>query len=157
MSNVDISAELSHADDEEGASQDETSSLLSSRPRTAEIGCCASIYDPRQSVYRYISLVFICLLTFGPYFCYVSTSALESQFERDLGISTTQYALFNSLYSWPNIVLCFFGGILIDRVFGIRFGTILFSAIVSVGHILFGYGAYVNSLWTMYLGRFIFG
>lgn len=24
-------------------------------------------------------------------------------------------------YSWPNVVLCFFGGFLIDRVFGIRY------------------------------------
>ena len=117
----------------------------------------SALFDPRRKYYRYLGLFFICFLTFGPYFCYVTPSALESQFERDLSITTTQYTLFNSLYSWPNILLCFFGGVLIDRLFGIRFGTILFAITVTVGQVLFGYGAYVNNLWIMYLGRFIFG
>jgi MFS family permease len=121
------------------------------------VGVCSSLFDPRKSYYRYFGLVFICMLTFGPYFCFVIPSALEAQFERDLSISTTQYTLFNSLYSWPNIVLCFFGGILIDRVFGIRYGTIWFSITVTAGQALFGYGAYVNNMWLMYVGRFVFG
>jgi MFS family permease len=116
-----------------------------------------SLFDPRKKFFRYFSLIFICLLTFGPYFCYVIPSALEKQFEHDLSISTTQYTLFNSLYSWPNIILCFCGGILIDRVFGLKFGTIIFSCTVLLGQFLFGYGAYHNNLWMMYIGRFVFG
>jgi MFS family permease len=135
-----------------------SNSINATEPNEGEsVGVCSSLFDPRRKPYRYFGLIFICLLTFGPYFCFVIPSALESKFERDLSISTTQYTLFNSLYSWPNIVLCFFGGILIDRVFGIRYGTIWFSITVTIGQVLFGYGAYVNNLWLMYVGRFVFG
>ncbi|CAF0723161.1 unnamed protein product [Brachionus calyciflorus] len=115
------------------------------------------LFDPRAKFYRYFSLIFICLLTFGPYFCYVLPGALENEFERDLRISTTQFTIFTSLYSWPNIILCFFGGFLIDRVLGVRLGAILFSCFVTVGQILFAYGAYTRNIWMMYIGRFIFG
>ena len=45
------------------------------------------------------------------------------------------YALMYSLYSWPNVILSFFGGLLIDRVFGIRVGTIVFSVLICVGQV----------------------
>ncbi|PNI78064.1 MFSD1 isoform 19, partial [Pan troglodytes] len=35
-------------------------------------------------------------------------------------VNTTKFMLLYAWYSWPNVVLCFFGGFLIDRVFGIR-------------------------------------
>lgn len=31
------------------------------------------------------------------------------------------FMLLYSLYSWPNVFLCFLGGYLIDKVFGIRY------------------------------------
>ena len=54
-------------------------------------------------------------------------------------------------------VLCFFGGYLIDRVLGMRFGAILFSCLITFGQILFGYGAYCNKTIMMDIGRFVFG
>jgi len=47
------------------------------------------------------------------------------------------------MYSWPNVILCFFGGFLIDRVFGVRWGAIIFSAIVTVGQVMFTYIKYL--------------
>lgn len=114
-------------------------------------------FDPNKKSFRYFSLVFICLLTTGPYFCYVLPGALEKEFEHDLDISTTQFTIFTSLYSWPNIILCFFGGFLIDRVLGVRLGTIIFSCFVTIGQLMFAIGAYTKSIWLMYIGRFIFG
>ncbi len=38
-----------------------------------------------------------------------------------MDISQGQFMLMYSLYSWPNVVLCFFGGFLMDRVLGLRF------------------------------------
>lgn len=35
-------------------------------------------------------------------------------------VNTAQFMALYAWYSWPNVVLCFFGGFLIDRVFGIR-------------------------------------
>ena len=117
----------------------------------------SSLWDPRGKFYRYFSLIFICLLTFGSYFCYVLPGALQDHFEKDLKISTSKFTLFISLYSWPNVVLCFFGGFLIDNLLGIQMGAIVFSCLVTVGQLLFGYGAYCNKVWLMMVGRFIFG
>jgi MFS family permease len=87
----------------------------------------------------------------------VLPGALQDHFEKDLKISTSKFTLFISLYSWPNVVLCFFGGFLIDNLLGIQMGAIVFSCLVTVGQILFGYGAYCNKVWLMMVGRFIFG
>jgi hypothetical protein len=35
-------------------------------------------------------------------------------------ISYSQFMLMYSLYSWPNVILCFFGGYMIDKWIGIR-------------------------------------
>ncbi|XP_076824533.1 lysosomal dipeptide transporter MFSD1-like [Clavelina lepadiformis] len=60
-------------------------------------------------------------------------------------------------YSWPNVVLCFFGGFLLDRVFGVRLGSIIFSVFVLIGQLIYALGATVEKLWLMDVGRFIFG
>ena len=117
----------------------------------------SQLADPRRKFYRYFALFFISMLTFGPYFCYVLPGALEKEIERDLSISTTQFTVFTSLYSWPNVVLCFFGGYLIDRVLGIRLGAIIFSCLITFGQILFGYAAYTDNVVLMDVARFIFG
>ena len=45
-----------------------------------------------------------------------------------------------SRYSWPNVVLCLFGGFLLDRVFGIRLGTIIFCLFITGGQLIFALG-----------------
>ena len=67
-------------------------------------------------------------------------AALQDNFKKDLKISTATFTTFYSWYSWPNVILCFFGGVLIDRVFGIRLGAIIFSMIIFIGQILFAVG-----------------
>lgn len=37
-----------------------------------------------------------------------------------MNLNTAQFMQLYAWYSWPNVVLCFLGGFLIDRVFGIR-------------------------------------
>ena len=56
-------------------------------------------------------------------------------------VNTTKFMLRYAWYSWPNVVLCFFGGFLIDQPFGIRWGTIIFSC-------------YLFLLWVEYLMLF---
>ena len=85
--------------------------------------------------HRFIFLVLICFLSFGSYFVYDNPAALQSQFEQvkshrlvflafnavqDLNLSTARFMLMYAVYSWPNVALCFFGGFLMDRVFGVR-------------------------------------
>lgn len=51
----------------------------------------------------------------GSYFCYDNPAALEDVFEKGLNYTVTEFSLLYSVYSWPNVVLCFVGGYLIDR------------------------------------------
>ncbi|ELT99040.1 hypothetical protein CAPTEDRAFT_162862 [Capitella teleta] len=121
-------------------------------------GCGATAAcDPMRPYHRYCVLFVMCFLSFGSYFCYDNPAALQDRIENDLKINTSEFMQLYSFYSWPNVVLCFFGGFLIDRVFGIRLGAIIFSTFVVVGQLLFAAGAYTGSLWLMCAGRFIFG
>lgn len=91
------------------------------------------------------------------YFCYDNPGALQDNFKADLDLTTTQFAMLYSIYSWPNVILCFIGGFLIDRVFGIRLGTIIYMFILMIGQLVFAFGATINGFYIMLLGRFIFG
>ncbi|XP_050361562.1 major facilitator superfamily domain-containing protein 1-like [Nymphalis io] len=112
---------------------------------------------PSNRVHRFIALILMCFLCFGSYFCYDTPGALADNFKDDSHLNTSQFALLYSIYSWPNVILCFIGGYLVDRYFGIRLGTIIYMTIVFVGAVVFALGVYINAYWLMILGRFIFG
>ncbi|XP_071798921.1 lysosomal dipeptide transporter MFSD1-like [Asterias amurensis] len=123
-------------------------------------GCAGAckVCDPRSAWHRYtFVLALVCLLSFGSYYCYDTPSALEDIIKEDLNVNTSQYVLLYSLYSWPNVILCFFGGFLIDKVFGIRVGTLVFGGFVLAGQCVFALGALLDNFTCMLAGRFIFG
>ncbi|KAL9845272.1 LOW QUALITY PROTEIN: lysosomal dipeptide transporter MFSD1 [Geothlypis trichas] len=121
-------------------------------PRALPAAC-----DPRRLPHRLLVLALMCFLGFGSYFCYDNPAALQTQVQRDMKVNTAQFMALYAWYSWPNVVLCFFGGFLIDRVFGIRLGTVIFSIFVCAGQVVFALGALFNTFWLMEVGRFIFG
>ncbi|PAA85696.1 hypothetical protein BOX15_Mlig018958g3 [Macrostomum lignano] len=118
-------------------------------------GCAAC--NPRSALHRYLALSFMCFLSFGSYFCYDNPSALQDVMTEDLSLTTAQYSSFYAWYSWPNVVLSMIGGYLIDRLFGIRLGAIIFSSFCLVGQLLFAFGAFINKVWLMDAARFLFG
>ncbi|XP_069354272.1 lysosomal dipeptide transporter MFSD1-like [Maniola hyperantus] len=116
-----------------------------------------SCFHPATKTHRFIGLVLMCFLCFGSYFCYDTPGALADNFKSDSHLNTSQFALLYSIYSWPNVILCFIGGYLVDRCFGVRLGTIIYMTIVFIGAVVFAFGVYINAYWLMILGRFIFG
>lgn len=121
-------------------------------------GCAAKpCCNPTHWLYRFLALLFMSLLGFGSYFCYDIPGALQDNFISDMELTTSEFVYLYSWYSWPNVVLCFFGGFLIDRVFGIRLGTIICATLLVVGQILFALGGIFNTFWLMVVGRFVFG
>lgn len=72
-------------------------------------------------------------------------------------MSTSKFVLLYSIYSWPNVILCFIGGFLLDSVFGIRLGTVIYMGLTLIGQIVFATGAIIDAFWLMMVGRFIFG
>ncbi|KAJ8368807.1 hypothetical protein SKAU_G00088350 [Synaphobranchus kaupii] len=117
----------------------------------------AAVCDPSRLAHRVVVLTFMCFLGFGSYFCYDNPAALQIQVQKDMKLTTSQFMQLYAWYSWPNVVLCFFGGFLLDRVFGIRLGTVIFSLFVCFGQVIFAAGALFNAFWLMEVGRFVFG
>ncbi|KAJ8388672.1 hypothetical protein AAFF_G00130810 [Aldrovandia affinis] len=117
----------------------------------------AAICDPSRLPHRIVVLVFMCFLGFGSYFCYDNPAALQTQVQQDMKLNTAKFMQLYAWYSWPNVVLCFLGGFMLDRVFGIRLGTVIFSLFVCVGQVIFAAGALFNAFWLMEVGRFVFG
>ncbi|XP_055546057.1 major facilitator superfamily domain-containing protein 1-like isoform X2 [Wyeomyia smithii] len=115
--------------------------------------CC----NPTSFLHRFMALILMCLVGFGSYFCYDNPGALQDKFKSDLDLTTSQFVWLYSIYSWPNVILCFIGGFLIDRVFGIRLGTIIYMFILLIGQLIFATGGLINQFWLMILGRFLFG
>lgn len=97
----------------------------------------------------------LALLFSGSYFCYDGPGALQDEFETDLELSVAQFSYLYAWYSWPNTILCFFGGYLIDRVFGIRLGAIIFGSFILLGQLVFAFGTFSDLFWMMCLGRFM--
>ncbi|XP_058816315.1 major facilitator superfamily domain-containing protein 1-like [Topomyia yanbarensis] len=126
--------------------------------RQEQPGCGSSVCcNPTSALHRFIALILMCLVGFGSYFCYDNPGALQDKFKSDLDLTTTQFVWLYSIYSWPNVILCFIGGFLIDRVFGIRLGTIIYMFILLIGQLVFATGGLINQFWLMILGRFLFG
>ncbi|XP_043680857.1 major facilitator superfamily domain-containing protein 1-like isoform X2 [Vespula pensylvanica] len=128
-------------------------SLDRSEDEVALQGFCS----PKKLPYRFLGLALMCLLGFGSYFCFDNPGALQDNFKTDLQMSTSKFVLLYSIYSWPNVILCFIGGFLLDSVFGVRLGTIIYMGLTLIGQLIFATGATINAFWLMMIGRFVFG
>lgn len=113
--------------------------------------------SPKRLPYRFLGLALMCILGFGSFFCFDNPGALQDNFRTDLQMPTSKFVLLYSIYSWPNVILCFIGGFLLDSVFGIRLGTVIYMGLTLIGQIIFASGAMINTFWLMMLGRFVFG
>ena len=125
------------------------------QPTKEKHPCCST--HPKSVSYQVTVCVLICFLSFGSYFCFDNPAALHSEFREDLEMTEVQFMNLYAWYSWPNVVLSFIGGFLIDKVFGVRLGASIFSLFLIAGQFVFAAGAFINAHWLCYLGRFIFG
>ena len=112
---------------------------------------------PQALLHRVTALLLMCLLGFGSYFCFDNPGALQSEIKTSLNITTAQFSNLYAWYCWPNGVLPIVGGFLMDRVLGIRFGTMVFALFIVIGQIIFALGGFFDALWIMEIGRFVFG
>jgi MFS family permease len=93
------------------------------------------------------------LALFGNYYVYDSIGPLAEQLSRELGYSDTQIGTLNAIYSVPNIVLVFVGGILVDR-YGPGLVTFWSALVCLVGAALTALG---TPFALMAAGRLMFG
>jgi len=72
------------------------------------------------------------------------------------GMSENTFGLLSSVYSYPNVILPLFGGLLVDY-FGVRRAAVFFTGLVFIGSLLFSIGLWVKSTPLMIVARIIFG
>ena len=99
-------------------------------------------------------------VTYGNYYCYDIPGALNTQLrdyiQSDYAKYQTQINLLYSVYSLPNILIPFFGGILIDKL-SPNVMIIVFSLLVCTGQAVFSIGTTYRNFELMLAGRLIFG
>ncbi len=112
---------------------------------------------PQRAGHRLAALVLMCLFGFGSYFCFDNPGALQREIKEAMHVDTFQFANLYAWYSWPNVILPIIGGYLMDTVFGIRLGTVIFAGIICVGQFIFAAGGLFYNYYFMQVGRFVFG
>jgi len=127
----------------------ETTALIKPKPSCLDVA------------YRWIVLGFIMWLTFGSYWVFDTPGAIFKQLQTWFGGEDKYTSADNlnlySVYSYPNTILCFFGGFIIDRITGLRMGAILFCGLILLGESIFAVGIQVEQYYMCLVGRFIFG
>ena len=116
-----------------------------------------ALLDPRRLAYGYMLVALLCLIKASVEYNRDMPAALERVIINVMRVTITQYELLYSLYSWPNVVLPVIGGILLDRVLGLRLGLIIFVSLSCLGQLLLSMGGYFNLFWLMVVGRFFYG
>ena len=116
---------------------------------------------PRQkSPLRWLILMLCCISTFGDYYCFDNPGAvhdhLESQFDFLGQNFEYYYNLLYSIYSIVNIFIPLIGGNLI-KIYGNKNMFLVFAIIIVLGQLIVYLGCKNNSIYTMLIGRVIFG
>ncbi|KNE70373.1 hypothetical protein AMAG_14513 [Allomyces macrogynus ATCC 38327] len=110
---------------------------------------------------RWLVLSLTCTVLVGCWFAYDQVAALNIPLETYLHLATPaeyQYLIgsFYIVYSLPNIILPFVGGVLIDK-YGPRTIAVLFSLLVVAGQLIFVTGLVDRTPGWAIFGRFVFG
>lgn len=115
------------------------------------IGCS------RSSSFRFIALIFIAFAVFLYSTNYNMPGSMETVTESTFSLLPYEFEYMYSVYSLPNVILCFFSGLLIDNVFGLYIGSFIFGTVSFIGQGVISAGGFCHHYWLMLLGRFING
>ena len=107
--------------------------------------------------YKYLFLFLISSIRFASNFCVELPSGLENTIIKVMGVTTAEYDLLYSVSAWPSIVLCLVGGLLIDKLLGLRLGLLIVVSSVLFGQIVWAVGGLIDNYIVMLVGRFFIG
>lgn len=127
---------------------------------------------------RWGMLIMVGFVLAANYYFYDALSPLKKTLTDEFGFSSTDFGLFVSVYSIPNVffLMAVLGGVILDKL-GIRRTGFMFISFMAFGSLITAYGAsemYTNGGWgygfmssflpnyspelkMMLLGRFLFG
>lgn len=93
---------------------------------------------------------------FGNMYFFDQTSATEQEILSATGMSEQMFGVMSAVYSWPNVIIPLFGGVLIDLA-GVRLAVLFFTTLVLLGSVLFTLGLWWNSVPTLIVARTLYG
>jgi len=103
-------------------------------------------------------LILICFAGFGIYFVYDLPAAVGVDFKTATNMSQSDFMFtFYSLYSYPSAISAVFSGILIDNIFGLGLGGVVFAALAVVSQIVIFAGLHFRNNFLLGFGRFLHG
>ncbi len=103
---------------------------------------------PKSKLRRlvWLGLPFIGSLQFATYVCYYNPQPLQTALLDDpLYLSSSEYNLLFSAFSFPNIFLSLIGGYIIDKK-GLKFSLFLYSTLLLLGQVISTVGIWVRGL-----------
>jgi len=104
---------------------------------------------------RWLVLALACFTCLGEYFCVDLPQALQTAMMDKLGLEVMDFNAIYSFYSFPNTVLPFFGGLIIDYL-GIKTAYLVFALFVILGQVVGTFGVYQLNMTIILVGRVIF-
>ena len=121
-----------------------------------DVQCCNTRCQPQKAV-SYVILAAMCLSMFGTGFCTHIPAALEHTIINVMRLDFSHFELLYSFYNWPNIILVLIGGVLVDKVLGLRVGYFLSLVLSCIGQLSIALGGFFDQFWLMVLGRLVLG
>lgn len=117
-----------------------------------------SIIKKVSTFWRWAAVPFVGVLQFTNYFCYYNPQPLQTTLLKPpLQLTSTEYNILFSIYSFPNIVMTPIGGWMIDKK-GLYFSMIVFIIFMIIGQSLIVFlGGVFNNYSIILVGRFISG
>lgn len=112
--------------------------------------------DPKRGPLRFLLLLFCAIFMFGNYYFLDQTTAIQDSLVNENILSSEEFGILSSVYSYPNCVLPLLGGFLLDRI-GVDAACIGFAFLVLAGQAIFTLGLYLRSLPLLFLSRVVFG
>lgn len=106
---------------------------------------------------RFFIAVLVAFIIFGNHYTRDAPGALEKQLENELGFSTHEYSLLNSIYFIPNIVTPLMAGIFIRDLGGVPKAFLLSTIVAAAGHLVVGMGVEMESKIAMFAGKILAG
>lgn len=80
-----------------------------------------AVFNPDTNAFKLAILLGACFLTFGSYYCYDIVGALSTTLLNPFyDINNTEESMLYAVYSLPNTLLPFFGGLLVDKILGVK-------------------------------------
>ncbi|DAZ99603.1 TPA: hypothetical protein N0F65_001431 [Lagenidium giganteum] len=104
---------------------------------------------------KYIVLVLCSVLAMGSNYCFHNPAALKNQLQQHFSADMSKDE-YETLYSTPNIVLPFVGGVLVDKL-GAQHMLLVLTALAVIGQAIVALGCSLVDFRIMLVGRIVYG